>query len=271
MDAATIYALLPPSQLAPWDMYVYLASSNGPLSPILIPKGENIGETRLVAGQPAKVTINYLSSIPWANRVSGLPIQIAFGSPVAALSVRVTPPQVSLFQTAEVIVNLEKAKDVTVTTDETRPVGVRVESGSGELEKTDLQIKGKSDHTSTQFVPTRPGTITLTAWSPNLPSNQTSVEVSPPTLILILCAAGGLLGGLLAYWDKRAERKRRILVGLVTGFVFYWALLFGVVQLPHFPHAFVLNPGSVVILSLLGGLGGTKAITWVLKKVGLDW
>src|SRR5438094_2516214 len=42
-DAATIYALLPPDELAPWKMFVYMISSEGFLAPeaLVIPKGQN--------------------------------------------------------------------------------------------------------------------------------------------------------------------------------------------------------------------------------------
>ena len=271
MDAATIYATLPPPQLAQWDMYIYLLSSNGSLDPIVIPKGDNIGQTKLVAGQPAQVTVKYRASTPWANPVSGLPLQIAFGSPVAALSMRVNPPQIGLFETAEIDLQLVDAKGLVVPTDEKRQLWVTVASGSGQLEKTELSIDSKGARASTYFVPTLPGTVTLSAWSSNLPEVRTTLVVSPPTLVLALCAVGGALGGLLAYWNEKRAPTRRIVIGLITGFVFYWALLFGVVHLPGFPHAFVLNPASVVMLSLLGGWGGTKSITAVLRQFGLDW
>ena len=53
-DAATIYALLPPDELAPCEMFVYIISSEGFLAPeaLVIPKGQNSGKTRLTSDRP---------------------------------------------------------------------------------------------------------------------------------------------------------------------------------------------------------------------------
>ena len=87
--------------------------------------------------------------------------------------------------------------------------------------------------------------------------------------MLCLSGFGGLAGGLLAAWVRKKELlSHRLITGLITGFVFYWAALFltGFVALPR---VLVLNQLSAVALSVIGGWLGTEVFTLVLKKLGL--
>jgi hypothetical protein len=59
-------------------------------------------------------------------------------------------------------------------------------------------------------------------------------------------------------------------IGVITGFVLYWGFLLGVLPLlPHFAHAFVLNPFTALALTILGGWLGTQVFTPVMKRFGL--
>lgn len=50
----------------------------------------------------------------------------------------------------------------------------------------------------------------------------------------------------------------------------YWEFLFGILTLlPHFPHAFALNPFTALVLTILGGSLGTQIFTPVMKRFGL--
>src|SRR5206468_499775 len=122
-----------------------------------------------------------------------------------------------------------------------------------------------------KFTPTWPGVVTLVATSPNLPPQSADITVTVPALLLGLCLGGGVIGGLLAYWTQTPPSGHRIWIGLITGFALYWALAFGVVHSESISHALVINPISAVALPLLGGWGGTKVITVVLKALGLGF
>lgn len=266
-DSATIYACLSGDR-ARWDMSIYVMSDIGPTSPaaIVIPKGQNMGKATLVADRPGKISVRYLSSEPWAQ-VSGVPLTIDFGPPVAALRITANPAVFGLFDKPEISIGLVNGKDVTVPTDERRPVFLSIGSGRGEVDRSDLVIDANDSRTTTRFTPSWPGAVTVIATSPYLQDARYDLRVLTPTLLLILCGVGGAIGGTLAFvTNKRDAKWQRIPIGLVTGFVLYWALLFGVLYIPRFPHAGLLNPLSAVVIPLFGGWLGTKVITLVLKQ-----
>lgn len=269
-DAATVYANLPPDEVAPWDMSIYLMSSIGPLEPeaLLISKGQNNGKARLTYDRPAKVSVRFMSSVPWAKDVSGLPLNIGFGP--TRLKMRVNPPQIGLFESTEVSIQLGDANGNTVSDDEKRDVWLAVESGRGALDQTALTIMPNSAHVTTQFRPILPGKVRLVAESINLPAADVELSVVTPVLILILCAVGGFLGGLVAFFTDKDAKWPRIPIGVVTGFVLYWLLAFGLILIPNFPNILVFNPFSAAVLAVFGGWLGTKVFTIGLQKIGIN-
>jgi len=77
-----------------------------------------------------------------------------------------------------------------------------------------------------------------------------------------------LVGGLLAFLRRRGTRWPRIAVGGVTGFLLYWAFMFGLVRV--LPPSFVLNPLSNFALSTIGGWLGTEVFALLLRWLGLS-
>lgn len=268
-DAATIYAMLSADETAPWDMAFNFRSQIG-IGTVIIRKGEDHGETQLVSDQPGFVDVTFLSSKPWPREILGVPLKLHFAPPVTALAVRVNPPSVDLFESAEVTVELRNADNLSILTEDDWPVSVAVEAGSGGLDLTQMRIPAKNYFTSTRFRPVWPGSVQIVASSLGLREVHTVVNVLRPTLILVLCGIGGLAGGLVAFWSERA-RWPRIVIGLITGFVLYWLLVFGLVHIPGFPNGVVFNPFSAAIIALLGGWGGTKTITFALQRLGIKW
>ena len=266
-DAATIYATL--ADVAPWDIAFSLMSSIGPET-ILIRKGNDHGEAQLVADRPGTVSVNFLGSRPWPREIYGIPMKIKFVAPVAGLSIRASPRSIELFQFAEIAIELINGDGVSVPTDETREIWLAVDSGGGEFDDNKINISANQYRVTTKFRPFWPGSVRLVAESGGLRGVPTDLTVATPTLILILCGIGGLAGGWLALLSQNAHWPR-IPVGIFTGFVLYWLLLFGLVHVPSFPHGVVFNPYSAFVLPLLGGWGGTKVLTFGLKQLGIDW
>jgi hypothetical protein len=85
----------------------------------------------------------------------------------------------------------------------------------------------------------RPAAI-FSASAASLPEETIAIRVTLPVLLAVISVVGGCLGGVLAYWAGRRTTLRRIVIGVITGFVLYWGFLLGVLPLlPHFAHAFV--------------------------------
>jgi len=82
---------------------------------------------------------------------------------------------------------------------------------------------------------------------------------------LLFSLAGGLAGGYLSYLKQKRAGPKRIAIGLVTGFVFYWACLF--LGLASVGHAVAVNPMSAFALSTLGGWMQTEVFTFLKSRL----
>lgn len=272
-DPATVCATLPSDWPAPTDFSVFLMSDLGPLTPepIKIPAGRVRGEAKLVATQPGTVQVWYEYSDPPATS-SAEPLKIEFTHPVWQPKLVPTSKTVGLFDSDEVAVELANSEGTSVPADEARPVDISIDTGSGQLTETEVRFAANDNRRVTTFIPTWPGNVKLIATSPYLPTADTELNVTMPYGLLILCGFGSVLGALLVYLtDKESATWKRIVVGFITGYVLYWALLFGVVFIPNFPHVLVINPLSAVILPLFGGWAGIKVMTLITNKFGWNF
>jgi hypothetical protein len=270
-DPATVCATLPSDWPAPTDFSVYLMSDVGPLTPepIKIPAGKVRGEGKLVATRPGVVQVWYEYSMPPATPPAD-PLKIEFTHPVWAPKLVPTSPKVTLFDSVDVAVELVNYDGTSVPADEDRKVNIRIAAGMGQLSATEVEFAPNDNQQITKFTPIKPGKVELIAnanYLPELPPAELTVVT--PYGLLVLCGVGSLLGALLVYLsDKESATWKRLVVGFITGYVLYWALLFGIILIPNFPHAFLLNPFSAVILPLFGGWLGTKVITGILQRFG---
>jgi hypothetical protein len=270
-DAATLWASLQ-GDPAPEDMKVAVWNDVGPAVLITIPKGEYTAGSKLVGTYAGVVNVGFENSAPPPSG-SGLPEQfiINFGPPVWALKLVPTLPSINLFESTDVTVELLDSQGQLVATDDERNALLSFDSGKGELDSNPVTFHPKESVVKTRFIPTSTGSVQLRVSSDSLPAVTAIVTVGLPKLLIALCAIGSLLGGVVAFWTENAASWHRIVIGLITGFLLYWAFVFGVIHVATFAHAFVINPFSAVALSFVGGWGGTKVITLLLKPLGLEW
>lgn len=272
-DSATVWASLQGDDGAPDDLDVTLMSDAGPLTApgsIKIPKGEHMGQGKLIASYQGTVNVWFDSSKPSGTAPDSM-FAIDFGPPVWALNLVPTVTNVNLFDSTDVEVELLNPQGEPVSTDVERQASLSFEKGSGALESNPLTVPAKASAVRTKFIPTSPGTVVLKVMSEGLPYATVPITVNVPYLLILLCAVGSVLGGLVAFWTESSSSWHRIVIGVITGFVLYWAFLFGVLHIASFAHAYVVNPFSAVILPFFGGWGGTKVITLLLKPLGLNW
>jgi hypothetical protein len=110
------------------------------------------------------------------------------------------------------------------------------------------------------------GTTTVAAATPAILTKSTTLRVMLPTLLIALTAAGGLVGGVIAFWTKRT-RWWRVVIGLFTGFILYWAMIFGLLQ--SVPRAMALNPLSAFAVAIIGGYIGPQLLGVMAKRFGV--
>jgi hypothetical protein len=270
-DAATVWASLQ-GDPAPEDMKVAVWNDVGPAVVITIPKGEYTAGSKLVGTYAGAVNVGFENSAPPPSG-SSLPERfiIDFGPPIWALKLVPTLPSINLFESTDVTVELLNSQGELVATDDERKALLSFDSGKGELDSNPVTFHPKESVVKARFIPTSTGSVQLRVSSDSLSAVTAIVTVGLPKLLIALCAIGSLLGGVVAFWTESAASWHRIVIGLITGFLLYWAFVFGVVHVASFAHAFVINPFSAVALSFVGGWGGTKVITLLLKPLGLEW
>ena len=263
---------------------IQLLSSGGKLDPanVTIDAGKDTGQTRLTSDRTGLIEVTFAKALPKIKLPPTNTLSFSFMPPIVRLNVRASPPQITLLETAELLVQLQDAHGKAVATDEPRPISAAIITGHAEIQAETHVIPAGEFETRIPFRPTRCGVVGVKAFADNLPAELGEVRVSLPVMLLSLSAAGGSLGGLLAAFhaglpaavNNGPLRRRlkhlpwwRMSVGLVTGFVLYWAFIF--LSLGALPKAVLLNPFTALVSSLLGGWLGLNVFSLVLKHLHL--
>jgi hypothetical protein len=271
-DAATIHLFYGSEEgFAPSDIRVRLFNSSGNLTPQapVITQGEDYSEAKLTSSQVGTITVEFLGATPPLPAPAERQLQIKFGPAITQLDLNASPPAITLVDKSDLIVRLLNETGTPIATDTARIISFAIEKGRGEIEQKEFKIPAGRFEGRTSFLPTWIGDVSISAATPDLqPATlPVPIKVTLPLMPLTLSALGGLAGGIIAYWTGKNSKWWRIAIGLITGFVLYWAFIFGVLNMV--PRAIVLNPLSAFALSTLGGWLGTEVFTQLLKRLGL--
>ncbi|HEX7843716.1 MAG TPA: hypothetical protein VF469_39855, partial [Kofleriaceae bacterium] len=219
--------------------------------------------------QHGDVEVKFETSQPHAEIEGEKVLHIHFGPPIHGLRLEAKPAAISLVDQTDLVVTLVDADGRTpVATDEPRAVLLALDSGRGEIASEKLTIMPGEFEARTRFVATSVGTAEISAASNSLLNQTAQIDVRRPLGLLALSVTGGLVGGLLAFLHRRKARWTRVAVGGITGFLLYWAFIFGLMRV--MPRAFVINPLSNFALSTIGGWLGTEVFALLLKRLGLS-
>jgi hypothetical protein len=270
-DHALIQAfLLNADEIAGTEIRLRLFNSAGemaPPPPLVIQPGSDIGASTLTSNKIQTVKVELLSTTPAAELQGQKEFNISFTPPITQLDLKASPPVITLVDHAELLVRLLDKDNNPVATDEPRLISLAIDAGRGEIDSKELTIEPGKFEARTVFMPTWRGEVVVSASTPNLPITTFPLKVTLPLLTLVLTAVGGLAGGVIAFWTGKDSKWWRIAIGLITGFVLYWAFVFGVLTV--LPRTVVLNPLSAFVLSTLGGWLGTEVFAQILKRFGL--
>src|SRR5207244_2148996 len=131
-------------------------------------------------------------------------------------------------------------------------ISIDIDHGTGYFKpKAPLTLSLGSSEVRTNFFPIHIGQVIISAATPGFPKSlPTILQVTLPFLLLSLSSLGGSLGGLFAFLVRK-EKWWRIVIGLITGIIFYWPFIFGF--FPVVPHQVVLNEISAFVIPTLGG------------------
>ncbi len=269
-DGATIQAfLLDESDSLTPDIRIQTFNSSGVLQPqpLVIPAGESSAPAILTSQDVQTITVEYVRSQPAALVEGEKKLQIKFGPAITQIVLDPSPAEITLVDQCDLNVKLLDSQGQALATDLPRTISFEIDQGRGEIENKEITIAPGSFQGRSTFRPTWRGQVVLASATPNLPASTATVKVSLPTTLLLLTIAGGLGGGVIAFWREQNSKWWRVLIGLLTGFVFYWGFVFNL--LPLVPRNVALNPLSGLALSVIGGWLGTEVFNIILKKFGI--
>jgi hypothetical protein len=268
VDALTIFAMLQHGN-APADIAVHLRTSDGKLVPIplVIPKDKDQAVATLTSKTIGKIGVDYFKSDPEVAVAGTRSFTAEFTPDIAKFRVKASPTGCSILGTLQLIVELLDSNSTPVATDVDRVFNFAIDSGQGQIEKTQITVKAGTSEERTVFHPTQPGNVTVSASTPNMLAPPAAFRVTVPWTMMVLWVAGGLLGGLVAFWTEDKAKLWRVAIGGVTGVVLYWLFLF--VLNEKLPTWAVANAVSPLVIGVIGGFMGTKVISLAIDKLGV--
>lgn len=266
-DAATVYAFLRTGG-ASEDIRIQLVASLGTISPNppAIKKGEFSGQATLIADRVGRAHIRHVAEQPQVAIEGNPDLQVDLAPPITQLQLRASPPVVSLLDAPQIVVALQNAAGRVVATDEPRRISLYLDKGNREIAPVEVEVAKNEATGRTSFTPWWMGTTTVAAATPAILTKSTTLRVTLPTLPIALTAAGGLVGGVMAFWTKRT-RWWWVVIGLFTGFVLYWAMIFGLLQ--SIPRAAALNARSAFAVAIIGDYIGPQLLEVLAHRFGV--
>ncbi|HSB12989.1 MAG TPA: YrzE family protein [Bryobacteraceae bacterium] len=276
-DPVTLSAFyMGPGAGSPSEIKLRFADGTGTLNPnpLVIPPGGDEGHAKLTFDHAGPVEVKFLRADPQVALEGGSGFRFNFvPPPVTQLRVSVSPPAITLAETASVIVELldDDRRPAASATD--TPVTLRIEQGRGSLAQTVISIPRGKSSAQTEFRPVWRGATAIAVSAAGLDSQAGAVTVTLPVVLMLLSALGGLAGGFLAALPRQRSRKGwwrdpkvpiRLVVGMLTGFFLYWAASLGLVSLV--PRTVLMNPISAVVVAMIGGWLGTGVFSLIIKK-----
>jgi hypothetical protein len=264
-----VFYMSPDGSGAPTDIKVWLSWSNGVLDPkpLIIRKGETWGEANLRSKWPVDAQVKIISSSPPYPVVGTTEYAVKFGPPIYGVAA-VVPENLPLVDTGTVTAQLLGPNNVPVNADKSIPVTFELNSSKIRLASAskEVEIQKGSSAVSILLVPMEIGEAQLKVSIPDRPTATYPVRVTG-LVVILLCLAGGIIGGLCAFDAFKGSLFWRIFLGVVGGAVLTWIYVF--VGLPQTTWAIAHSVISALFVSIVGGYMGLQVLDFAAKGMGL--
>ncbi len=263
-DAAVISAIYdsPDYSAAPTDIRIFFNMTTGALDPglpLVILKGTFKGSAHLTSTSPADVHVTFTSSSPQLPSQGDTDFVIHFVPPIVQFYV---PNQLSIVDNPTVTADFFDEHGVEMSTAQSYQVSLHSEQSKLKISPNPFQPpSGHAD-----LFPTSVGSDTLDATVTYYPIQKLTIVITG-WLVLGLCIAGGLAGGLAAYNKFQGSWKWRIFLGILGGAALCWLYVY--LALPSITSNIAHNTISVFFIALIGGYGGTYTLDKVAQKFGI--
>jgi hypothetical protein len=298
-DAAELTLLVDPVRR---NTAFYIQTTLGQVTPnpIVIGAGEPIGTARITSNAVGDATITCVRAVPSVQEEDAPTATVHFRQPITGFELAVTPPRIPSIDRATITVTLQRIPGVPIESDERRTIALTRDKG-GEIVPEDIEIKAGDFKGSAIFQPYDRGVVRISATTPGFPTQFVDLEVALPFLLFLLPPLGGMCGGLVAAVRDGSRRSSegtnaaapaqhavnanatpassrpslfrvdgpfvRVLVGIVTGALLQWALVFDI--LPVLPRPAVMSLVSWFFIPVVGGWLGTEVFRIAATQMGL--
>lgn len=267
-DAVIISAYFesPDGAPAPTNIHVWFTWTNGKLdpSPLQIDKGKFSGEAHLTSRWPTKVHVRLVSVSPSYSVAGDKEFDIRFVPPGVAL---VGPEKLSVVDNEPIMVVFYNELGIPIATGDDWKVTLRSKRSKLRFVPGLVEVKQNSSLGSASLFPTSFGADTIEAIIPDYQPKPLNIIVTG-WLVLGLCAAGGVAGGLAAYNKFKGSWFWRIFLGVLGGALLCWLYVY--LALPNVDKGIAHNTFSVFFVALVGGYLGTTTLDFAAKKLGLS-
>ena len=199
-DAAIISAVFESPDLspAPADIHIWFSWTNGlldPPQPIKIKKGSFSVKTRLTSTSPSDVAFHFVSSTPPYQAQGDTSFTIHFIPVGVAL---IGPDKLSVVDDAPVMVVFFDAHNNPISPGKNWPVTLRCKQSKLRFTPQSFEVQPTSPTGSAVLFPISFGSETIEAVVPGYNPPPLPIIITG-WLVLGLCIAGGVAGGLAAY------------------------------------------------------------------------
>ena len=254
---------------APKDIRIWLSQDHGLLNVqnILIPKCALGGEATLSANYAVKVSISY-TTVPKIEVDAPPTLSVAFVAP-PIVGIGIVPNGVqtlSLIDRSPVVAQFFDALGNPVYTQTPRTVQFISNSTIVYPKDTSVTVQPTDLAAETVLIPSWMGSGSIYASAAGLPPSPAHPVQVVGMFIVALCLAGGVVGGVVAFFASGGKIYGRVIIGVAAAIVFSWAYVFGL--LPKVDASVAHNSVSVVAISIMGGYLGIKAFDLVRQQLG---
>src|SRR5436305_1860877 len=269
ISAAEVHLFLYPPQSS--DVHVMLNVSQGKVSPqmVTIKARELEGGaewTSNTTAEKAKVSISQVTP-KIANQV--MPHStIDFVDPIVAIAFFNPPSGLNIVERGTVAVQFVDRNGFPVPAH--APISYSFNANSARLRLTPVSDQTKPDAADfrTSIIPSGLGAVIIEAAVPHLRPIRQTIQITG-FLLLILCAFGGILGGLVNHLDRKQKGLAASLVtGMVVALPITWLYVW--VGLPHLDTAILHNQLSALMLAIVAGMSGAGGLKKAAQKFGFD-
>jgi hypothetical protein len=255
---------------APRDIKVWVTWTDGELSPhpLIIKKGDSVAEARWVSRSRKDATLSFVSSTPKYAIEQPSELKVSFVPPIHAMVfLNLNPMKLWLTDFASIQVAFCDRQGTVVTT--SRPRKLRFTSSNPtvlRMDSTEREVAQHDYSTSILVWPAWLGTSSLTVTTDGYEVlTPLQIEVSL-WLVLGLCLAGGVLGGIASKKSLDKAVGWRVFGGVLGAIGLVWFCVFAV--LPATSSIIAHNLVSVLVVGIVGGYGGTRVLDFLGKRLG---